>query len=152
MTSIMTSFFRSSSALLFAGIVSFLLWAGSTPVNANSSQVDTVELFEFESLQQQKQAIELAKTLRCPMCQNQNLIESNSPVAKDLRLRVFELVRDGKTNQQVKDHMVERYGEHVLYRPALSWKNAVLWGLPIIGLLFVMFNLGNALKRKRPLP
>jgi cytochrome c-type biogenesis protein CcmH len=66
------------------------------------------------------------------MCQNQNLIESNSPVAKDIRLRVFELVKSGKSNQQVKDYMVDRYGEHVLYQPSLSGKNMLLWGMPIV--------------------
>ncbi|MGR5456782.1 cytochrome c-type biogenesis protein, partial [Vibrio alfacsensis] len=72
----------------------------------HSSESQFVELFEFDSPKQQKQAIELAKTLRCPMCQNQNLIESNSPVAKDIRLKVFELIKQGKTNQEVKDFMV----------------------------------------------
>uniref|UniRef100_UPI0030C71DEC cytochrome c-type biogenesis protein n=1 Tax=Vibrio sp. 10N TaxID=3058938 RepID=UPI0030C71DEC len=100
--------------------------------HALATQAHSVDLFEFDTPKQQKQAIELAKTLRCPMCQNQNLIESNSPVAKDIRLRVFELVKSGKTNQQVKDYMVDRYGEHVLYQPALSGKNTLLWGMPVV--------------------
>ncbi|WP_418642244.1 cytochrome c-type biogenesis protein [Vibrio chaetopteri] len=100
--------------------------------HAFATQAHSVDLFEFDTPKQQKQAIELAKTLRCPMCQNQNLIESNSPVAKDIRLRVFELVKSGKSNQQVKDYMVDRYGEHVLYQPALTGKNMLLWGMPIV--------------------
>lgn len=99
---------------------------------AFATQAHSVDLFEFDTPKQQKQAIDLAKTLRCPMCQNQNLIESNSPVAKDIRLRVFELVKSGKSNQQVKDYMVDRYGEHVLYQPSLSGKNMLLWGMPIV--------------------
>ncbi|MCJ2376518.1 cytochrome c-type biogenesis protein CcmH [Vibrio sp. ZSDZ34] len=135
--------------LLSAAIVSFALLSFSIPASAEQAKIDTVELFEFESLQQQKQAIELAKTLRCPMCQNQNLIESNSPVAKDLRLRVFELIREGKSNQQVKDYMVDRYGEHVLYRPSFSFKNGLLWGVPILCLLLVILNLFITFKRKQ---
>ncbi|MGF1747865.1 cytochrome c-type biogenesis protein CcmH [Vibrio cionasavignyae] len=100
-----------------------------SPASANSQ---SVELFEFDSIKQQKDAIALAKTLRCPMCQNQNLIESNSPVAKDIRLRVFELIKQGKTEQEVKDYMVARYGQHVLYQPSLTKQNALLWGVPII--------------------
>ncbi|MGF1776112.1 cytochrome c-type biogenesis protein CcmH [Vibrio nomapromontoriensis] len=100
-----------------------------SPASANSK---SVELFEFDSIKQQKDAIALAKTLRCPMCQNQNLIESNSPVAKDIRLRVFELIKQGKTEQEVKDYMVARYGQHVLYQPSLTKQNALLWGVPII--------------------
>lgn len=99
--------------------------------HAFATQAHSVDLFEFDTPKQQKQAIELAKTLRCPMCQNQNLIESNSPVAKDIRLRVFELVKSGKSNQQVKAYMVDRYGEHVLYQPPMSGKNILLWGMPV---------------------
>ncbi|WP_373604472.1 cytochrome c-type biogenesis protein [Vibrio sp. UCD-FRSSP16_30] len=97
-----------------------------------------VDLFQFDSVIQQKQAIELAKTLRCPMCQNQNLIESNSAVAKDIRLRVFELIKQGNSDEQVKQYMVARYGEHVLYRPMFSWKNSLLWGIPILVALLLL--------------
>ncbi|MDN3716602.1 cytochrome c-type biogenesis protein CcmH [Vibrio breoganii] len=103
-----------------------------------------VDLFEFDSVAQQKQAIHLAKTLRCPMCQNQNLIESNSAVAKDIRLRVFELVKAGKSDSEVKEYMVARYGEHVLYQPSFSMKNALLWGIPIVlGLFMIGFSIGH---------
>ncbi|MGR5175124.1 cytochrome c-type biogenesis protein [Vibrio parahaemolyticus] len=117
---------------------------------AYASERQSVELFEFETPKQQKQAIELAKTLRCPMCQNQNLIESNSPVAKDIRLKVFQLVKAGKTEQEVKDFMVARYGEHVLYKPSLSRQNALLWGLPVIlGLSIVIFMLRSVIRTKK---
>ncbi|WP_253912556.1 cytochrome c-type biogenesis protein [Vibrio sp. B1Z05] len=91
-----------------------------------------VDLFEFDSVAQQKHAIHLAKTLRCPMCQNQNLIESNSAVAKDIRLRVFELIKAGSSDAEVKQYMVARYGEHVLYQPSMSLKNGLLWGIPLL--------------------
>lgn len=113
-----------STAVLF---LAFMLSAS----HAFATQAHSVDLFEFDTPKQQKQAIELAKTLRCPMCQNQNLIESNSPVAKDIRLRVFELVKSGRSNQQVKAYMVDRYGEHVLYQPSMSGKNIFLWGMPV---------------------
>ncbi|MCG9787080.1 cytochrome c-type biogenesis protein CcmH [Vibrio mediterranei] len=125
--------------IVITGLV--LLCSILVPV-VHGSESQFVELFEFDSPKQQKQAIELAKTLRCPMCQNQNLIESNSPVAKDIRLKVFELIKQGKTNQEVKDFMVARYGEHVLYRPSMSGHNALLWGAPIVfalGLVLVIF-------------
>ncbi|MCG9628051.1 heme lyase NrfEFG subunit NrfF [Vibrio mediterranei] len=130
--------------MLFRNIVitGFLLLCSILAPVVHSSESQFVELFEFDSPKQQKQAIELAKTLRCPMCQNQNLIESNSPVAKDIRLKVFELIKQGKTNQEVKDFMVARYGEHVLYRPSMSRHNALLWGAPIVfalGLVLVIF-------------
>ncbi|OED62408.1 cytochrome C nitrite reductase [Vibrio splendidus ZS-139] len=96
-----------------------------------------VELFEFENPQQQQRAIALAKTLRCPQCQNQNLIESNSPIAKDLRLVVFDMIKDGKSDQDITQYMTERFGEFVLYKPTMSVSNALLWFIP--GVIFLLF-------------
>ena len=96
-----------------------------------------VELFEFESPNQQQRAISLAKSLRCPQCQNQNLIESNSPIAKDLRLVVFNMVKDGKSNNEITQYMTERFGEFVLYKPAMSASTLLLWLLPVV--LFLLF-------------
>lgn len=105
-------------------------------------QVIDVELFQFESLAKQKTAISLAKSLRCPQCQNQNLVESNSPIAKDLRLIVFKKINQGESEQQVIDYMTARYGEFVLYKPAFSVQNILLWGTPIIALLgFILFSM-----------
>ena len=96
-----------------------------------------VELFEFESPNQQQRAISLAKSLRCPQCQNQNLIESNSPIAKDLRLVVFNMVKAGKSNNEITQYMTERFGEFVLYKPAMSASTLLLWLLPVV--LFFLF-------------
>ncbi|MEZ9421868.1 heme lyase NrfEFG subunit NrfF [Vibrio lentus] len=96
-----------------------------------------VELFEFESPNQQQRAISLAKSLRCPQCQNQNLIESNSPIAKDLRLVVFNMVKAGKSNNEITQYMTERFGEFVLYKPVMSASTLLLWLLPVV--LFLLF-------------
>lgn len=96
-----------------------------------------VELFEFENPNQQQRAISLAKSLRCPQCQNQNLIESNSPIAKDLRLVVFNMVKAGKSNNEITQYMTERFGEFVLYKPAMSASTLLLWLLPVV--LFLLF-------------
>ncbi|MFS1461318.1 heme lyase NrfEFG subunit NrfF [Vibrio lentus] len=96
-----------------------------------------VELFEFESPNQQQRAISLAKSLRCPQCQNQNLIESNSPIAKDLRLVVFNMVKAGKSNNEITQYMTDRFGEFVLYKPAMSASTLLLWLLPVV--LFLLF-------------
>lgn len=101
-----------------------------------------VELFEFESPEQQQRAITLAKSLRCPQCQNQNLIESNSPIAKDLRLVVFKMAKAGKSNSEITQYMTERFGEFVLYKPAMSASTLLLWLLPIaFFLLFIYLSL-----------
>ncbi|MFS1905693.1 heme lyase NrfEFG subunit NrfF [Vibrio lentus] len=106
-----------------------------------------VELFEFESPNQQQRAISLAKSLRCPQCQNQNLIESNSPIAKDLRLVVFNMVKAGKSNNEITQYMTERFGEFVLYKPAMSASTLLLWLLPVaLFLLFIYLSVKSVRK------
>ncbi|MCG9649531.1 cytochrome c-type biogenesis protein CcmH [Vibrio brasiliensis] len=110
-------------------------------VSATSEQNAQVELFEFKTPQLQKRAIELAKSLRCPQCQNQNLVESNSPIAKDLRLIVFQKINQGQSEQDVVDFMTARYGEFVLYKPSFSLSNALLWLAPLLLLAgFILFS------------
>ncbi|NOI56504.1 cytochrome c-type biogenesis protein [Vibrio coralliilyticus] len=106
-------------------------------VAVSEQQISQVELFEFTSPELHEKALRLAKSLRCPQCQNQNLIESNSPIAKDLRLIVFSKINQGESEQEVKDFMTARYGEFVLYQPEFSVRNALLWFAPI--LLLLMF-------------
>ncbi|WP_194436001.1 heme lyase NrfEFG subunit NrfF [Vibrio fluminensis] len=118
-------------------------------VASDEQQITQVELFEFSSPQLQQQAINLAKSLRCPQCQNQNLVESNSPIALDLRLVVFEMINQGKSEQQVVDYMTARYGDFVLYKPPFSLQNSMLWGLPVLALLlFVLRSAMGVVGRK----
>ncbi|CDT18623.1 heme lyase NrfEFG subunit NrfF [Vibrio coralliirubri] len=122
------------SALL---VISLPTMAEDLFTASNKETSIQVELFEFENPEQQQRAISLAKTLRCPQCQNQNLIESNSPIAKDLRLVVFNMVKAGKSNSEITQYMTERFGEFVLYKPAMKVSNLLLWLLP--SLLFPLF-------------
>ncbi|MEZ8610778.1 heme lyase NrfEFG subunit NrfF [Vibrio sp. 10N.247.311.14] len=122
------------SALL---VISLSTMAEDLFTASNKETSIQVELFEFENPEQQQRAISLAKTLRCPQCQNQNLIESNSPIAKDLRFVVFNMVKAGKSNNEITRYMTERYGEFVLYKPAMKVSNLLLWLLP--SLLFLLF-------------
>ena len=106
-------------------------------VNAIAEMVDT---FKFHNQADRTRAVELAKSLRCPQCQNQNLVESNSPIAYDLRIEVYNMVNEGKTNQQIIDSMTSRFGNFVNYKPPFQWNTALLWLLPI-GLLLAAFGL-----------
>ena len=87
-----------------------------------------------------KEAIynKLVDDLRCLVCQNQNLADSNAELAVDLRTQVHEMVLSGDTEQEGSDYMVERYGEFVLYRPPFSARTAVLWAGPIVALLLAL--------------
>lgn len=118
---------------------------------ATKEQNAQVELFEFSSAEKQKVALELAKSLRCPQCQNQNLVESNSPIAKDLRLIVFRKINQGQTEQEVIDFMTARYGEFVRYKPSFNLANALLWLMPIgLLLLFLLLSLKRVRANQAP--
>ncbi|ABE56839.1 cytochrome C biogenesis protein [Shewanella denitrificans OS217] len=99
-------------------------------------QATPVDTFAFSSAEKQKRALSLAHELRCPQCQNQNLIDSNSPVAKDLRLQVYQMVEAGKGDDEIVEFMTSRYGDFVLYKPKLDPKTYVLWIGPFVLLLF----------------
>jgi len=77
----------------------------------------------------------LSQQLRCMVCQNESIDESDAPLAHDLRVLVRERLQAGDSDAQVLDFLVARYGEFVLLKPRLSWRTAILWGLPP-GLLF----------------
>ncbi|WP_017221422.1 heme lyase NrfEFG subunit NrfF [Moritella dasanensis] len=105
---------------------------------SDTESTQSVEIFSFDSIEQQNRAIHLARQLRCPQCQNQNLMESNSPIAKDLRLKVYLMVSEGKTDPQVIDFMTSRFGDMVLYKPKFEPRTYVLW----LGPVFLMLLFG----------
>ena len=72
----------------------------------------------------------LSQQLRCMVCQNESIDDSDAPLAHDLRVLVRERLQSGDSDAQVLDFLVARYGEFVLLKPRLSWRTAVLWGLP----------------------
>jgi cytochrome c-type biogenesis protein CcmH len=84
---------------------------------------------------QEARARELSKQLRCMVCQNQSIDDSDAPLARDLRLLVRERLQAGDSNQQVLDFLVQRYGEFVLLRPRLGWRTALLWLTPPVLLI-----------------
>lgn len=118
-------------------VVLVYLMATST-VLARSS-----DTYEFQNQVTEKRFNELNKELRCPKCQNQNLADSNSPIAKDLRREVYDLLHQGKADIEIMNYMVARYGEFVLYRPRVSSLTYILWFGPavliLIGVLVVVF-------------
>jgi cytochrome c-type biogenesis protein CcmH len=91
----------------------------------------------------------LSKELRCMVCQNESIDDSDAPLAHDLRVLVRERLKAGDTNQQVQDFLVARYGEFVLLKPPLSWHTVALWGLPPAALLIGGFIIVLDLRRRR---
>lgn len=81
---------------------------------------------------------QLVRELRCLVCQNQNLADSNAELAHDLRRKTHDMVARGQSYEQVVEYMVARYGDFVLYRPPLKPVTIALWGLPFVGLLVIV--------------
>ena len=79
----------------------------------------------------------IASQLRCPQCQNQNLLESNAPVAVSMRHQVYSMVAEGKNEVEIIGWMTERYGDFVRYNPPLTGQTLVLWALPVVLLLLM---------------
>ena len=102
----------------------------------------TSDTYTFDNEVTEKRYKSLVKDLRCPKCQNQNLADSNSAIATDLRREVYELLMQGKADIEIVDFMVKRYGEFVLYRPKVSSITYVLWFGPafllLIGVIVVI--------------
>ena len=90
---------------------------------------------QFTSAAEEQRFQHLIAELRCVMCQNQSLADSNAQIAHDLRHEVLELMRQGKSDREIKDFLVARYGEFVLYRPQVESKTWLLWFGPALVLL-----------------
>ncbi len=102
----------------------------------------------FESVEQEERYNKLIQELRCLVCQNQNLADSDAPLAHDLRREIFNQMQTGKNNNEVKSFMVERYGDFVLYRPPVQGNTLVLWVLPIVILLGGAVGVFIAVRRR----
>ena len=110
-----------------------LLLMLASPV-AFAQATDTAPL-QFTGTAEETRFHKLVAELRCVMCQNQSLADSNAQIARDLRREVLELMRQGKSDREIKDFLVARYGEFVLYRPQMESKTWLLWFGPALVLL-----------------
>ncbi len=117
---------------IFSGL---LLWLAATAALATN-----IEVYDFDSPQQERTYKELTSELRCLVCQNQDIADSNAELAQDMRHKVFRMLKEGKTKQEIIDFMVQRYGDFVRYKPPFKGKTLVLWIGP-----FVIFVLAVAL-------
>ena len=101
----------------------------------------------FESPEQEARYIELTTELRCLVCQNQNLADSDAPLAQDLRKEIHDMMLAGQNNDQITTFLVDRYGDFVLYRPAMKGNTLALWLIPGvllgIGAITVFFTVRN---------
>ena len=98
-------------------------------------------VYEFEDSLQEKRFYSLISEIRCPKCTSGSIASSDAPVSRDLKNKVYELVLDGSTDQEIKTYVSERFGDFSDYRPALEGSNYLLWFGPFIflALMLVIF-------------
>jgi cytochrome c-type biogenesis protein CcmH len=93
-------------------------------------------LYPLDSAKKEAQFNHLLKDLRCLVCQNQDLADSNAELAKDLRLQVYQLVKKGKSDSEISDFLTSRYGDFILFKPPVKAVTLLLWFGPFLFLLF----------------
>ncbi|MBV1789372.1 cytochrome c-type biogenesis protein CcmH [Marinobacterium sp. D7] len=113
-----------------------LLLGGLLALGSVTAQA-TIEAYEFDDKATEERFQQLTEELRCPKCQNNNIADSNSPIASDLRREVYRMLNQGASDDEVIDFMVTRYGEFVLYRPRVTEMTWILWYGP-----FVLLGIG----------
>lgn len=119
-------------SLQIIGIVFGLL--GSMTLNA------AIDVYDFDSVQQEAQYRGLIEELRCPKCQNQNLAGSDAPIAQDLKQKTYNMVKEGRSDSEIRAYMQERYGDFISYKPPVRPSTWILWFFP--PLLLIMLIVG----------
>ena len=129
-------------------LLALLLCIASCSVFAQANQQADATPLQFRDAVEETRFHALASELRCVMCQNQSLADSNALIALQLRREVLELMRDGRSDGEIKDYLVQRYGEFVLYQPKVEGRTWLLWLGPAL-LLLAGAGVVVAIVRKR---
>ena len=102
---------------------------------------ENIKAKDFESPDQERRYHALIEDIRCPVCQGQSISGSNSSLAKDLREQVRQMILSNKSNKQIYQFMVDRYGDFVVFKPPLNWKTYLLRFAPLVFLVFCFIYL-----------
>lgn len=112
----------------------------------------TLESFKFATPEQELHFKKLIEELRCLVCQNQSLADSDAELAHDLRAEVYGMMQDGKSDKEITDFLVARYGDFVLYKPPVKPATWLIWFGPFVLLLIAAALLARSLRRQRQVP
>ena len=107
-----------------------------------------IDAYQFDDADKEALYKKLTKELRCTVCQNQDIADSNAELAADLRRKTYKMVQEGKSEEYVLDYMSQRYGDFVLYRPRLQTNTILLWVGPFVILLVGIVVLLRLIRRK----
>ncbi len=108
-----------------------------------------IEAFVFDTVAQETRYRALTEEFRCPKCLNTNLAGSDAPIAADLRATVYRLIREGATDQAIRDYLQARYGDFVLYDPPVRRDTLLLWVAPVLLLVLGFGAVAVMVKRRR---
>jgi cytochrome c-type biogenesis protein CcmH len=134
---------------MIAALRAFLLALALAFALPASAQVGTdVAPLKFQDAREEARFHALVAELRCVMCQNQSLADSNAQIAFDLRREVLVLMREGRSDAQIKDFLVARYGEFVLYRPRMEASTWLLWLGPLLLLVGGGFVVAHVVRKR----
>jgi cytochrome c-type biogenesis protein CcmH len=126
------------------------LFAALVLMSVPALAIDTGKAFEDPEMQARYERL-IAET-RCVTCQNQSIKDSNAFIAADLRREIRRLMVEGKTNDEIADFLVTRYGDFVLYRPRMTGKTLALWIAPFVLILFGGVALVRVVRRRMSMP
>jgi len=137
--------------LRFLSLVCLLtfVWAVSW-VSIAPAALAAVDTYEFETEEQQQRFRTMSNDFRCPMCQNTNLTGSGGGVAEDLRREIYLMIIDGKTDAEIEQFMLQRYGDFIFYKPRLMTNTLLLWFGPLIFLLIGGWIILRIVRRANP--
>lgn len=110
-----------------------------------------IAVYEFETPEQEQRFRNLIEELRCPKCQNQSISDSDADIARDMRAQVAEMLREGRSDEEIVQFFVTRYGDFVTYKPPVNAETLILWAGPgvvfVIGLMLVLVQIRRARTR-----
>ncbi|WP_409520828.1 cytochrome c-type biogenesis protein [Psychrobacter sp.] len=126
------------AGLMLACLLSFIL---------SFSAHAAIDVYDFDSPQQEAQYRGLIEELRCPKCQNQNLAGSDAPIAQDLKQKTYDMIKEGRSDAEIRAYMQERYGDFITYKPPVRPSTWILWFFP--PLLLIVLIIGWFWQSKR---
>ncbi len=129
----MTTTFAKILHLIVRAMAMVLLVAG-----LSMSAWANIDTYQFDNPRQEAQYRALIEEFRCPKCQNQNLAGSDAPIAQDLKQKTYDMVKDGRSDAEIRQYMNERYGDFISYKPPVRPSTWILWFFPPVLLVFVM--------------
>lgn len=95
-------------------------------------------LYEFDSIEDEKRFYTLIKEIRCPKCTSGSLASSNAPVSEDIKSKIIQLIKEGKSDKEIKEFLSDRFGNQVLYNPGFSKDTYFLWFAPGLFLMLIL--------------